>query len=367
MNITKPTIIVDEKRMRRNIEKMSQKARNSGVRFRPHFKSHQSAEIGEIFREYGITAITTSSLDMAAYFAQHGWDDITVAVSVNIRQIETINKLAGKISLGVLIDSVSSAEFLAENVFSPLKVWIEIDSGEYRTGMIWDNTLGIENIARLLAQSDHLAFAGILTHAGQSYDQNSVESVKKIHRDSLKRINSVRDFLISRGFSGIDISTGDTPTCSIIDDFAGTDEIRPGSFVFNDLLQVSLGSCMEDDIAVVVACPVISKHPERKELVIYGGGAHLGMDCLLRDGTPYYGLVALPTDTGWTSSIENAWLTKITQEHGTVRAEPDFSDRVQLGDILMILPIHSCLTANLHQTYRTIEGKPLTSFHYELI
>src|SRR6476620_10300974 len=89
--ITRPTLLLDEARCRRNIERMASKARRSNVRFRPHFKTHQSAQIGEWFREAGVNAITVSSVKMAEYFASHGWDDITIAFPANWREIEAIN------------------------------------------------------------------------------------------------------------------------------------------------------------------------------------------------------------------------------------------------------------------------------------
>jgi len=140
MRIKKPTVIIDEKRVRGNIERMALKAQKNGVRFRPHFKTHQSAEIGEIFKEFGVSEIAVSSIDMAVYFTKHGWKDIVASIPVNIRQIEEINELAGQISLGLLTESIESAEFLAENVVSPVNVWIEIDTGDCRTGLDWKDT-----------------------------------------------------------------------------------------------------------------------------------------------------------------------------------------------------------------------------------
>ncbi|MFN8417960.1 MAG: hypothetical protein U0528_01745 [Anaerolineae bacterium] len=87
---------------------MAAKARANGVRFRPHFKTHQSADVGAWFRDEGVSAITASSLRMASYFADHGWSDITVGVPVNIREIDLINALAARIELGVLVDSLES-------------------------------------------------------------------------------------------------------------------------------------------------------------------------------------------------------------------------------------------------------------------
>ena len=83
LQIAKPTLLLDTQKVRRNITRMAEKVQRSGVRLRPHFKTHQSAVIDEWFRAQGITDITVSSVDMAIYFARHGWDDITIAFPVN--------------------------------------------------------------------------------------------------------------------------------------------------------------------------------------------------------------------------------------------------------------------------------------------
>ena len=50
LGIVQPTVVIDETRVKRNIETMAAKARRSGTRFRPHYKTHQCAAIGEWFR-----------------------------------------------------------------------------------------------------------------------------------------------------------------------------------------------------------------------------------------------------------------------------------------------------------------------------
>ncbi len=82
-----PTLLLDEEKCRDNIRQMARKAADNNVVFRPHFKTHQSVEIGGWFREEGIEKITVSSLRMAKYFAGDGWKDILVAFPVNILEI----------------------------------------------------------------------------------------------------------------------------------------------------------------------------------------------------------------------------------------------------------------------------------------
>jgi len=116
LHIEKPTLVVNKERAHNNIKKMADKARKSGVRFKPHFKTHQSAAISDWFKEFDVNSITVSSVDMAGYFAEHGWKDITIAFPVNFLQIRKINKLAHEISLNLLAESGEAVSFLRRNV-----------------------------------------------------------------------------------------------------------------------------------------------------------------------------------------------------------------------------------------------------------
>ena len=106
--ITKPTLLIDETKCRRNIRMMADKAKKHNVRLRPHFKTHQSLAVGEWYREAGIDCLTTSSLKMAKYFAQNGWQDITIAFPFYAQEISGINKLAEEIDINVIIVSPES-------------------------------------------------------------------------------------------------------------------------------------------------------------------------------------------------------------------------------------------------------------------
>lgn len=69
--VIKPTLVIDEVKCRNNIRSMADKALANNLIFRPHFKTHQSAKVGNWFRDYGVDRITVSSVDMAGYFTEH--------------------------------------------------------------------------------------------------------------------------------------------------------------------------------------------------------------------------------------------------------------------------------------------------------
>jgi D-serine deaminase-like pyridoxal phosphate-dependent protein len=351
---------LNEERAKRNIERMAGKAEASGVRFRPHFKTHQSAEVGEWFKQVGVDSITVSSVDMAAYFSANGWEDITIAFSVNIRAMERIDELAAKISLGLLVESDETVEFLNKNLKYRVDLWVDVDVGYGRTGADWHDTRKVLSLAEKVKHSEVLSFAGVLTHAGHSYEVKSVDEIRGIFFDSVSKMSSLRDELAAKGFGDAEISVGDTPTCSVVDDFSGVDEIRPGTFVFYDAKQLQLGCCNQDDIAIALCCPVAAKHEERNEIVVHGGAVHLSKDYLTDSrGIRVYGRVCLPEKKSWGSIIKNAYVSFLSQEHGIVKADEAFLRSVHVGDVLMVLPVHSCLTVDAMREFLTLDGRML--------
>lgn len=356
MKIIKPTFMIDKERVRANIRRIAQKVRDSqgSIRFRPHFKTHQSAEIGAMFREEGISAVTVSSLDMAFYFAENGWRDITVALLVNPLEVQRIDELAAVegMDLGVLMDSEDTARFLEQNLKRKVKVWLKIDTGYHRTGLEWSRKEDALAAALAVHRAPNLQLMGLLTHSGHSYDTAKTEDVKLVYNDTVNKMNRFKVFLVGKGLPAdqLAISVGDTPTCGVLDSFYGVDEIRCGNFVYYDVIQLFLGACREEEIAAALFCPVIGIYPHRDEIVVHCGAVHLSKDFVKdKKGKNVYGLVALPgKDTNtWGLSIPGTYVKSVSQEHGVIKATPDFIGKVKVGDILAILPAHSCLTANL--------------------
>ncbi|PCH94724.1 MAG: alanine racemase [Bacteroidetes bacterium] len=357
--INVPTLILDVEKCKFNIAAMAEKARKSNVIFRPHFKTHQSHTIGNYFREEGVTCITVSSLEMAHYFAVDNWKDITVAFPVNTLEIDSINTLATGISLNMLVESTETLANLSAKLTASIGVFIKIDIGFHRTGVAPENIELITSILEEIDNSEHITFRGFLGHAGHSYAAKSIDEVSAIHNESISIIVKIKEQFIDR-YPDLIASVGDTPTCSLMNDFSIVDEIRPGNFVFYDLSQVSIGSCTVKQIAMAVACPVVSIHKERNEIIIYGGGVHLSKE---RIKHPKYGVIygqVLGDDgVGWGDLLDKVYVSKLSQEHGTIRAPNEFIDSVAVGDLIKILPVHSCMTANLLKNYMTTDGQML--------
>ena len=355
-----PTLFLDPIRCKKNIAKMAAKARKNNVAFRPHVKTHQSLAVARWLKEEGVAKITVSSLKMAAYFAQE-WDDITVAFPTNILEIETINSLASKIQLNLCIENVEVLEFLKKHLKSPVGIFLKMDIGYNRTGIAVDRFSIIDQLLNQLEQTPLLQFKGFLGHAGHSYQCRSKEAIEAVHQASKGKILMLKN-RYQEQYPELILSYGDTPSCSVSEDFAGIDEIRPGNFTFYDLTQNIIGSNELNEIAVAMACPVVAKHPDRNEIIVYGGGVHFSKDRVEdpEDGV-IFGRVAEQKGASWGACIPKMHLKSLSQEHGIVSVPKEKMQDYAIGDLLWVLPVHSCMAADLMKEFRTTDGAILSA------
>ena len=357
--IIRPTLVLDKKVCLRNIERMANKAAEHGLRFRPHFKTHQSAIIGEWFKHFGVEHITVSSVRMAEYFANNGWNDITLAFPVNILEIENINQLASQIKLNVLIENRTGAEVLLKKINNPLGVYLKIDAGYHRTGIGTSKISTIQALIEQISKNKKLLFKGFLSHTGNTYHARSVNEIFSRHFDALLKMNTLKQKFL-KSYPEIEISMGDTPSATLCTNFKGIDEIRPGNFVFYDLMQQNLGVCSFDDIAVKLVCPVVSKHVSRNEIVIYGGVVHLSKESVTNiNGKQMYGRISTMKDGNKILLDPLNYVSKLSQEHGILKVTQNQFNNFEVGDLVEIIPFHSFLTANLMGHYLTTGGESI--------
>jgi D-serine deaminase-like pyridoxal phosphate-dependent protein len=350
-----PRLILNEAICRQNISKMAEKARQNNLIFRPHFKTHQSVGIGQWFRDAGVDCIAVSSVKMASYFKKGGWKDIFIAFPLNVLEIKEINRITEDVQLSVSIESKTVAGFIAKHSTGRLGVYIKIDTGHHRTGIDPFDTGEIEDILNVIRASENLNFKGFYTHSGHTYLASGKKEITAIHDHSREKLLGLHT-RYSGSFPGLILSVGDTPSCSLADDFAALDEIRPGNFAFYDVMQTLIGSCTAENIAVALECPVVAKHHRRNELVIHGGAVHLSKESIVLNGEESYGLVVQLSGSGWAEPFKNTYVARISQEHGIIRASQSVFDSIRIGGTVGILPVHSCLTANLADNYLTTTG-----------
>jgi D-serine deaminase-like pyridoxal phosphate-dependent protein len=128
-------------------------------------------------------------------------------------------------------------------------------------------------------------------------------------------------------------------------------------------MQRNLGSCKTIDIAVAMLCPVVSKYPENRKLLIHGGAIHFSKEKVQIKERSIFGELAGKGSGSWKVLNPPHFMNSISQEHGIIEQSGKWFDQLNLGDPVYILPAHSCLTANLMRKYRTLEGEIITTMN----
>lgn len=351
MNIDRPTVLLDKNRCRKNIERMAGKLKQLGLSYRPHFKTHQSAEIGNWYREFGITAITVSSPAMASYFMENGWKNITIAFPMTPLQFPIIHDLAENSDLTIFLNDPVSARFFAEKTTRGMSVFIEIDAGLNRSGVPIENIELVNELHGIIKKSKALRFHGFYVHEGRTYRAKGKKSVERMINPVLAGLQELKT-----RFDDCKICIGDTPSCSLLETFPGIDEMSPGNNVFYDFMQANIGSCTTTEIAVAVACPVAQIKKEADEVVLHGGAVHFSKERMNWKNQEIYGVPVELNKDGFGDLLPDGYLKGMSQEHGILSGNPDWISGLQPGDTVCIFPVHSCLTVNLFGNYRTLEG-----------
>lgn len=355
--IKTPSLLLDLDRVRRNAARISDIASKNRTRLRAHIKTHKCIEVAKIQTAGHNGAITVSTLAEARDFAANGFTDITYAVPIEPGKFADATEiLRGGVKLNLLTDNAESAKLLDEaagRAIVKFEVFVKIDCGTHRVG-VEPHTAEAVDIPRQLSDAKNLHFAGILTHAGHSYDVQTVDEIKAIARHERDVMVEHAAKLHGLGIEVPTVSIGSTPTINHIDHLDGIDEVRPGNYIFFDNYQATLGSCSFDDTALTVLAAVVHRDASRRKIVIDAGGIAMSKDRgpVHLDPQCGYGRV-LDLDGNQTGLS----LDSLSQEHGVMHAADDATfNRFKIGDRVRILANHSCMTAAQHSHYNVVEN-----------
>ena len=347
-NIDTPALLIIEDRLDRNILHMQTLADENYSWLRPHIKTHKSINIAQRQITLGAPGITTAKLSEAEIMFESGIDDIFIANQItHPLKINRLKMLHAQCRVIIGIDNEQQIELLRpafEKTISPLEVRIEIDSGFNRCG-IKDNKMLLKLAQKILAES-WLSLEGIFTHAGQVYSATSEEALAEIGIKESEILAGAHDYLHKKGIEIQTVSVGSTPSVKYAVRNETVNEIRPGNYVFNDGIQLALGSTRAESCSLFVLSTVISQ-PRKNYIIIDAGSKSLGLD---------RGAHSMRLISGYGTPVNiEAEIERLSEEHGILKLKN--AQTVKLGSPVIILPNHACAVANLFEKYYLISER----------
>ena len=329
-------------------------------------KTLKSIDAARIAIDPSFDAIAVSTLLEAEYFAAGGIGDIQLAVCLTPEKLPRAAAVARTIPrFSFFLDSVAMARSAADHARStgaPLRAWIEIDSGEHRTGIRPDDER-LSEVAATLSDSP-VVLEGVATHGGHSYRERDPQAIAAVAEQEREEVTKAAETLRSAGFIVPGVSAGSTPTAVHARSGTGLSELRAGVYMAGDLFQAAIGSLDQDDIAVSVLATVISHRPDHNQIVVDAGGLALSKDrstAAIDGGDLGFGLVL---DIEGKPTLGRLIVGGVHQEHGEISG-PDIPpfDRLPIGARVRILPNHVCMTAAAYDKLLVVEkGTEIKSF-----
>ena len=257
-----PYIFIDLDKAEKNINDMQQIADRAGVFLRPHAKTHKMPELAQKQMAAGAIGVTVAKIGEAEVFADAGIQNIFIAYPiVGEQKLNRLRSLAKRVNLTIAVDSWIVAEAISIELQKEpdisVDVLVEMDCGFGRVGLPIGQP--VVDLAKRITNLPNFVFRGLITFAGHSYDAKDVLEVEKIAIAEGKAASETAELLRSNGLCADVISAGSTPTSRFAGKMSGITEIRPGTYIFGDLMQVSLGAHALEDCALTVKTTIVSR------------------------------------------------------------------------------------------------------------
>ncbi len=343
-----PALLLHLDVVRRNVKRMAERAKQLGVKLRPHAKTHKCVELGRLQLEHGAHGLTVATTVEAEVFARAGVRDITWAFPVDPSHIARMRRLADATGATVrlVVDDLATAKALAG---SGLHVWLKVDCGYHRAGVDPASPYALE-VARELGRERGLTFDGILSHSGHAYRTKTKQEAAQVAEQERSVMVGFAEQLRKEGVPLREISVGSTPAMAAVERLDGVTEARPGNYVFYDRTMVLIGCCAPEDVGVTVLASVVSHQPGAAHFIVDAGALALSKDTGPgHDGQPAMGAVR---------GHPELTIATLSQEHGLIRAESPaaIEGRFTVGEKVEIVPNHSCLTVAHFDEYHVVSG-----------
>jgi D-serine deaminase-like pyridoxal phosphate-dependent protein len=329
-----PCAVIDMDRVERNIARIQAACDAAGVANRPHIKTHKSPMLARMQVAAGAKGITCQKIGEAEVMADAGIDDILI--SYNLLGEEKMARLAAlqaKATMTVAADNsvvVADLPKAAAASGRPLNVVVECDTGRKRAGV--ETPAEAVALAREIAGSKGLKFAGFMLYPTET----GWAEAQKFFDEALAGVRA-------HGLDATMVSTGGSPNMKNVGKLKGATEHRPGTYIYNDRMQVAAGVASWDDCALNIYATVVSRAgPDRG--ILDAGSKTLTSDT--GGGLEGHGLIL---------EHPEAKIARFAEEHGFLDLARS-NTRPNVGDVVRIVPNHVCVVVNMMDEVVMVRG-----------
>lgn len=340
-----PALLIDIGIMENNLVRVADYARQNGLRLRPHTKTHKIPKLGRRQLDLGAAGLTVAKTTEAEVMLGAEPEDLLVAYPVIGRtKLERLMRVARRTNVTLAVDSLHAIRELSEAADAHglvIGVLAEFDAGLHRVGV--DAGEPLLALVKAIHDLPGLDFRGVTFYPGHIKDMASAGSALA---DLSLAVSGAVKLIEQSGFGVAVVSGGSTPTLFESHRIERLNEIRPGTYIFNDRNTWLSGACNLTDCAASILATVVSTSVPG-QMVIDGGSKTFSSDRSAIADAPGFGYLA---------EAPGAVFSKLNEEHGFIDIR-DAGRKWQPGDQVRILPNHICVAMNLHERVYAIRGE----------
>jgi D-serine deaminase-like pyridoxal phosphate-dependent protein len=332
--------------MERNLSRVAEYCRKHQLLLRPHTKTHKIPELAKRQLASGATGITVAKIGEAEVMLDAGITDILIAYPiVGPDKTTRLARLAERANIAVSVDSEEAARGISEAAArrgAKVGILLEMDVGFGRCGV--GKETDVVTLAQKISALPALEFRGLMFFPGHFGVAPEQRNALRMHvNEFLERV--LAEFSRS-GLPVAIVSGGSTPTAFEGDLFYGVNEVRPGTYVFNDRNTVAVSACALEDCALSVIVTVVSTAVPG-HAIVDGGSKTFSYDRFQGGDERGFGII---------KEDPAAEVERFSEEHGHLNLQR--SERsYRVGDRLSIIPNHVCTTVNMHDEIYGVRGE----------
>ena len=235
-DVDTPALVVDLDALEGNIARMARAVEGSGVRLRPHAKSHKCAQIARAQIAAGAIGVCAQKVSEAEALIAGGLADVLVTNEiVGEKKIERLARLAREAKVAVLADdagNVTALDAAARGGRVRLDVLVEIDVGALRCGVPpGEPALAL---AKTVAGCANLRFAGLHAYHGAAQHLRSASERRAAISAAVEKAKATKTLIEQAGIDCATVTGAGTGTFLLEGASRVFNEIQPGSYVFMD-------------------------------------------------------------------------------------------------------------------------------------
>lgn len=339
-----PYLTIDMPRVRANIARLADFGRRHNIGIRPHTKTHKSLLMSRLQLEAGAVGLTVAKAGEAEILAQTGGELLVAYPTVDEGACARIAALAREHSVRVAVDSAFAADRLAaaaQSAAVTIGVIVDLDIGMHRTG-VQTPQLALE-LAQHIGRLQGLRVDGLMCYPGHVWNRKDEQAAPMALIAA--QLAEAKELFTGSGFSTSIISGGSTPSAYQSNLLPQITEIRPGTYIYNDMNTVRGGYCSLDDCAARVVCTVASDAVPG-QVVLDGGSKTFTNDRCVPDIESGYGHIV---------EYPQAKITAFSEEHGQVDIR-NCDSVPRVGERVTVIPNHVCNCVNLHDNTWLLEA-----------